>query len=186
MTLFDQAFAYLIQDEGTTYTNNPGDSGGPTKFGVTKKAYAAFLHIDVTDDVIAGLTITEAKQFYAETFWKPLLCDQISKPALAIAVFDTAVLHGAMTTAMRVQRALNLVSPNSLEVDGHIGTQTLAALSAVSEASFLWAFGWILINRIDLVIQTHPDYEVFRRGWETRTSRLLTLLDPAVLTKLSS
>ena len=57
MTLgFQLAFNYLLGDEGHKFTNDPDDSGGPTKFGITKKAYEAYWKCSATDEQIENMT----------------------------------------------------------------------------------------------------------------------------------
>ena len=37
-------FKFIIEQEGTSYTDTPGDPGGPTRYGVTLETWRAFNH----------------------------------------------------------------------------------------------------------------------------------------------
>lgn len=40
MKTIDDIISDIIRAEGTAYTNDPRDSGGPTKYGITQAALA--------------------------------------------------------------------------------------------------------------------------------------------------
>lgn len=172
---FDLAFAYLLGDEGIVFTNNPKDPGGATKFGVTKKAFEAFLKksVDVSD--IENMTSDTAEWFYHESYWRPLRLDQISKASIAIAIFDTAVLYGPGTSAIMAQKAVSVCGA-TIKLDGHLGDKSIEAFNIVKEGGFLQRFHDFILVHIDDVIQRNPEEEEFRKGWTNRTARLLTLI----------
>ena len=61
--MFDQAIEVILKHEGG-YANNPNDSGGETKYGISKRSYPELN--------IRGLTRDYAKKIYEQDFWKPL------------------------------------------------------------------------------------------------------------------
>lgn len=174
MSTFDRAFAFTVEAEKAVYTNDPRDSGGPTKYGVTLRAYASFLGREVSPEEIQALTEEQAKAFYLARYWTPLCCDLITNPAIALCLFDAAVLNGVGTSALLAQEALSTCSI-PLKFDGHIGDKSIAGFNAVREEEFLQAFHGLLLHRIDSVIALNPKNEVFRKGWINRANRLLTL-----------
>lgn len=171
---FDQAIEYLFKNENTIYTNNPRDSGGPTKYGVTLKAYASYLGRQVTPEEMENLTEAEAKSFYFARYWAPLSCPRIVHTSVAIALFDTGVLYGVGTTALLAQEALSACGV-PLKFDGHVGDKTIAAFNRVEEDDFLEAFHDLILHRIEQVVALNPKNQDFRKGWITRAKRLLTL-----------
>lgn len=81
---FDAAIAPLLKREGG-YVDDPADSGGETKFGISKKA---FPNLD-----IASLTEEDARNIYRKEYWDKVGADQLPPEAQTL-VFDAAVNHG--------------------------------------------------------------------------------------------
>lgn len=182
---FDTAFNYLIGDEGSKYTNDPRDSGGPTKWGITKKTYESFFKHPAAEAEISGMTSDTAKQIYLVEYWKPLRCTEIQSLVLTVSFFDSAVLYGVGTTALLIQRSVNLCGA-TLKLDGVIGDKTLATINSVGGGAqgtrFLTnTFCGLLLEHIDAVIVANPKDEVYRRGWTQRADRLLRLLNDQYL-----
>lgn len=57
---FERAFSCVLQNEGV-YVNDPSDSGGETKYGISKRSYP---NLD-----IKNLTLEEAKKIYFCDYW---------------------------------------------------------------------------------------------------------------------
>lgn len=172
---FTFAFSYLIQDEGTRFVNDPRDSGGPTKFGITMVSYSAFLGRPVTLGEMEELSIVNAENFYRRRFWGPLQCDKINDQSVATCLFDSAVLYGPNTAILLAQRALSTLGA-TLKFDGLPGDKTTAALNAATRAAFISAFVEQVMIRINNVIAGDEKNERFRVGWTNRATRLLSLL----------
>jgi len=64
---FDEAFDVLIGHEGG-YVNYPGDPGGHTKFGISKRA--------CTWLGIKALNLAQTKAIYRRDYWVPAGCDR--------------------------------------------------------------------------------------------------------------
>lgn len=174
VTTFDRALDYLFTDEGVKFVNDPDDSGGPTKFGVTQKSYSNFIGYPVTADMMQALTEEDVTLFYRHEFWTPLSLGRVNDPGIAIAIFDTAVLYGITATACMTQQALN-VSGGLLRVDGILGDRTIELLNQATRLAFLNDFKRFVMQRIDTLVRTNPKDAKFRQGWENRAQRLLTL-----------
>ena len=86
VSTFNQAILFTLRWEGgDSYTNDPVDPGGETKFGISKRAYP--------DIDIKSLTRTEAEVIYKRDYWDKANCESM-EPKLAIAVFDSSVNCG--------------------------------------------------------------------------------------------
>jgi lysozyme family protein len=111
---WDSAIAFTLKMEGgdVAAENNPADPGGLTKFGISQKAYPS---LD-----IPNLTLEDAKKIYRRDYWEACRCDELP-PALAVAVFDTAVNQGTGKAKRLLQIALDV------DVDGVIGDKTISA-----------------------------------------------------------
>lgn len=190
MTAFDICFNYLIlKDESSKYVNNPNDSGGPTRWGITKKTYADFFHRnieDIPDSEIEQMPPTVAKQIYTALYWFPLSCDKILDLGFACALFDCEVLYGVGTIGIIMQKAL-ISCGVAIKLDGHFGDRSAEALNGFvgggdqNRRSLMRALQDQLIDRADEIIAAHPKDEVFRNGWIARTNRLDNLLFPGYL-----
>lgn len=171
---FKEAFAYALLNEGREYTDTPHDAGGPTKMGVTQRAYEAYLKREVSVDEMKSLTIENAMRFYESQYWHPLQCEALTDSAISTALFDTGVLYGVGSAVKLAQKALCLCSLG-IRIDGEMGPKTLRALNAVSRDQFLVNFHLFVVQRIDAIITLHPNNQKFRYGWMRRARRLLTL-----------
>jgi len=171
---FERARAYLLPNESSTYTNDPDDRGGPTRWGVTQKAYSEFLKRPVTPEEIAGLSWEDTKSFYAMMYWRKLWCERMKRAPIAVAIFDTAVLYGCLASSTAAQSAL-IMGGAALNLDGHMGGKTVAYLNMASPRIFLSNFHRYILLRIDKVIAERPTNEKYRKGWTKRADRLLTL-----------
>jgi lysozyme family protein len=88
------------------------DSGGPTKYGISQRAYPG---LD-----IAALTRQQALDIYARDYWAPIQGDALPG-ALALVVFDASVNQGDQRAVRLLQLCLGV------ETDGIMGPETLAA-----------------------------------------------------------
>lgn len=91
---FEVALDFLFPSEGG-YVNNKSDKGGPTNMGVTQSTYNRYRQekgLPLSD--VKNITKSEAKEIYYKMYWKVSGADKVSDPNLAVALFDTAVLHG--------------------------------------------------------------------------------------------
>lgn len=173
---FDQAFEYLIQPgiEGSTFTNDPKDKGGPTRYGVTQHALATYLGRDVTVEEVRDMTPELAKAVYFHDYWIPLSCDRLSKFGTALCIFTSGVLYGIGTAANMAQRSANICG-GTLKIDGDIGDMSVATLNVIKQEEFLKAFRSLVLLRINTIIATNPSDEKYRHGWENRADKLLAM-----------
>lgn len=122
----------IISIEGG-YVNDPSDSGGETKYGITiavakKYGYAGDMH---------KLPYDLAFKIYSEKYWDSLNLSIVEKiaPKIAEEMADTGVNMGIDRSAKFLQRCLNVLNNKGVSfpdiiVDGDIGGKTLSALSA--------------------------------------------------------
>jgi lysozyme family protein len=132
MNTFESALKHTLGIEGD-YSNDPRDSGGATRYGITERKARAWGY---TGDM-RGLPIDLAKRIYRADYWDIIRLDPIAEvaPEVALEMFDTAVNCGPGVAARFLQRALNIFNQqgtqySDLEVDGLIGMNTITALRA--------------------------------------------------------
>ncbi len=132
MSIKEKIINSIIDIEGG-YVNDPKDSGGETKYGITKATAYAYGYTKSMRDLPREL----AFEIYAKKYWDKLnlsLVEALST-ALAEELADTAVNMGPETAAKFLQRALNVLNMqgrkyDDLIVDGDLGQKTLGALRA--------------------------------------------------------
>lgn len=165
---FEQAFGEILGFEGG-YSNDPDDSGGKTKYGITEStARKAGYEGEMKD-----LTLESAKKMYYELYWKRWNYHKIKDQRIAVEMFDQAVNMGPVTANKNLQKAYNLLNcgkAGDLKVDGVIGPITLAYVNRYPYMTDLLQLLNVLQAKhyIDIV-ESNPSQEKFFRGWLKRT-----------------
>ena len=149
--IWNYAFQVLMDNEGG-YVNDPNDSGGVTKYGISKKAYP--------DLDIPNLTIAQAMEIYRRDYWDRCKCDYIPD-ALSVAVFDFAVNSGVKTAIKKLQIALGV------KADGIIGNQTVGACNRLPVKKVLDDY---MNLRLDYLMSL-PKWKYYGNGWGSRVER---------------
>lgn len=149
--VWNTAFDLLMINEGG-YVNDPNDSGGQTKYGISKKAYP--------DLDIKNLTIAQAMEIYHKDYWDRCKCDYIPD-ALSVAVFDFAVNSGVKTAIKKLQIALGV------KADGIIGNQTVGACNRLPLKKVLDDY---MNLRLDYLMSL-PKWKHYGNGWGSRVER---------------
>lgn len=187
MNNFDIAFWYLLGNEGTTFTNDPNDPGGATKYGVTLRTFRSLVDQSATVSDIENLTPDQAKVVYNLGYWMPgpMRCADMVPLEIAIAIFDVGILYGPNISAMLTQRALNQAFGAGLAIDNDLGPASLKFINEHASAmEFLAEFYEEVIIRIHNLVVINPSLEVFKVGWTKRADRLLSLTNSGFLTGL--
>ena len=133
----EQIIEGVLQREGSTFTDDPKDSGGPTRWGITQAVLSKWRGMKATTADVANLTKVEARSIYFARYvdlpgYRPLL--SIS-PLIAEELIDTGVNTGPARATEMLQRALNALNRQGrdypdVKVDGECGPGTVAALQA--------------------------------------------------------
>lgn len=174
----DALVAAIIAREGSVYTDDPADPGGPTKFGVTIPALAAFRDCDpakITAADIEALQEFDAKQVYHRILeGDTLVARCAADPLLCELVLDMVVNHGHAKAIVLVQRALGITD------DGVAGPATAKALEAAVALDSRSFTREVLIARV-LFRATHvkavPESLKFLKGWLARDMAFVRKFD---------
>lgn len=151
MIKFDTIIPIILKREGG-YVNDPKDSGGETKFGISKRAYP--------NEDIKNLTIERAKEIYYQDYWKPLNLHLLNSGFLAIHVFDMAVNAGRKTAVKMLQRIIKTT------VDGAIGFNT--ARAANNTVGVVENYIIARENYYKNLVIKRPKNAKFLKGWLNR------------------
>lgn len=161
----------IIRIEGG-YVNNPNDSGGPTKYGITQSVARSFGYSGDMIDLPRDL----AFHIYSAKYWDSVHGDdlEILSSALAAEVVDTAVNMGVKRAGEFLQRSINVLNNrgkicSDLVVDGMIGAATVTAvrdyIAARETATLIKALNCLQgAFYIELAERREKD-EAFVYGW---------------------
>jgi lysozyme family protein len=114
-------------DRAGGYTNDPKDSGGETKWGISKRAHP---HLTIKD-----VTYKQAVDIYEKTYYNSRY-DYILDDKLAFKLFDMGILNGPKRAITHIQRAVNNHGLH-IYVDGSFGPLTLTAINNI-DRDFLY------------------------------------------------
>ena len=115
------------------YSNNPSDTGGPTRWGITQ----AVARSNGYDGDMKQYPREMAVAVYLKRYWEQPKINKVALISMPIAeeLFDTAVNMGVAWPPLFLQQALNGFNDQGthyadIAVDGDIGPATLTALTA--------------------------------------------------------
>jgi lysozyme family protein len=164
---FNDAVEFTLRKEGVL-NNNPNDSGGLTKFGITQKTLDAFAKAHEQKSFsVSQLTVEGAIEIYYAEYWRAPKIDQLPRE-LQGPVFDFVVNSGG-TAVKQLQAILGVAQ------DGDIGPVTLAKLVDMQPQALRRLRNSYITARLvflaDLV-QHQPKDVVFIEGWVRRVTSL--------------
>jgi len=166
--LFEIAFSYIMQFEGESYTNDPIDPGGETKYGISKRSFP--------DINIKNLTREQAKKIYYQNFWIPSMANKIIDDEFSVKYFDICVNMGIRRAGVIVQKLVNLFSSSSIPEDGVMGSKTLHSLNELLSGKrkqvALLALAGFQFDRYLELMTARPVMKKYAAGWTVRAMRI--------------
>lgn len=174
MSAFDAAFDHVLGVEGG-FVDDPSDSGGATRYGVTERVARASGY---TGDM-RELPIETARAIAKKQYWDILSLDAIASLShrVALELFDTGYNMGVSVAGRFLQRALNVLNDGGtrwpdLEVDGVVGPMTVHAFARLiqlrkdrGERAMLNALNAQQAVRYMEIAEARPKDEKFVFGW---------------------
>lgn len=170
--------AFVIDTfEGWKYTDDPVDTGGATKFGITLRTLQYYRRLItnnpllvVTKADVAQLTHEEAVACGLAVFFVAPAIDALPDWRLQLAVYDYGFHSGEPRAITALQSAIAL---DVADQDGVIGPQTLAVLAAQPEP--LLVVMRVLTSREEFMqdlMDRNATQRRFMFGWWRRTTKL--------------
>lgn len=158
----NKMIAKLIGIEGG-YVNDPSDSGGATKYGITQATARAN---GFTRDM-KEMSEKVATAIYIKQYWNDRYLEVGNK--LAWTIFQIGVVMGVATAVQTLQKTLNEDKPAQLlEVDGVFGTKTIEECKRQS-ATILGRYILNIQKRFDNIVLAKPQNKKFLKGWKNRS-----------------
>ena len=156
---FEQAFKILLDFEGG-YSDEAGDPGGKTRFGVTEAvARANGYEGDMTE-----FPVESAQAIYRKSYWDRCRVDDLPEP-IQYAVFDAAVNSGTGQSVKWLQEAVGA------SVDGIIGPGTIQT-AKMMDPQILRSK---LIGKRLGSMTKFSDWKNAGAGWANRISKILEM-----------
>jgi lysozyme family protein len=167
-----RAFAHTVGVEGD-YSDDPKDSGGKTRYGITERVARAHGYTGPMDE----LPIDLAGQIYRSDYWDLIRLDDVAElsPDVACELFDSAVNVGQAMAVMWLQRSLNALNDGAsrwpdVPVDRLMTPVTLHALAGQlhrpkGEQVLLKALNALQGAHYIALAEARPKDERFVAGW---------------------
>lgn len=164
----DQIIDRILRAEGSTFTHDPADRGGPTRHGITLRRLRQWRkdsHLTAHD--VEALTRAEAREIYRSDYIVAPGFDRLSEGDLRLLLVDYGVLHGTRTAIRALQRILRVTT------DGVLGPITRAALRRSSETGVYYDLVAARMKLIVNIVVRDPTQLRFLRGWTSRVMEYL-------------
>ena len=163
-------YAMVAKWEGTGYSNNPADRGGPTKFGITARVLGEYLGKPVTPDQVKAMPWSQALAIYRERYWRGSNIDRLPE-VLQPVIFDMAVNHGPGTAMRLLQHALGDLGRPVIG-DGRLGKITTGITAGLLKDRGAKAIIDAICDRrrdyYQDIIAHDPSQRTFQHGWLER------------------
>lgn len=168
MADYKKLIPFILRWEGG-FVNDPHDAGGATNKGVTLATYEAYCRAKgyprPTVERLRNLTHREWEDIYKTMYWDRWQADHIHHQPIANILVDWLWMSGEYGIKIP-QRLLGV------DVDGRVGTQTLAAINAQDPRTLFDNLKAARIGFINDICHRRPRNERFRRGWLNRLNAL--------------
>jgi len=170
MTMIDGILTDVMKAEGwDRYTNHPADSGGPTKWGITLKAYRSLVDKEATEMTIRNLTEAEARAFYFKFYVVEPNFHKLH-PLIMPLVVDCGVNHGPKRASKWFQKAVGA------KQDGVIGPKTLEAAEGAVQSSIYLLICAYRFRFYGAIVGRDRSQAAFISGWNNRGAKFLVAL----------
>ncbi len=178
MALLQYAMPTIFLQEGK-FSNDPGDPGGPTNYGISlrflKDADLEFAdinhdgHIDIED--IKAMNVGDATKLYDIYFWSRYKYGLIDNQELATRLMSICINAGPMVAHQAVQRAIMSVNHNLVIIDdGVLGPKTITAINSCNRDAIIAAYKSEVSNFYRGLVQMKPQFAKYLKGWLNRVN----------------
>lgn len=159
---YDSILGNVLEWEGG-YSNDEGDSGGPTKYGITIHDARLYWKKNATAADVRAMPLSVAKQIYRERYWTPVRGADLPS-GVDYSVMDYGVNSGIARSAMVLQRIIGVAD------DGRIGPITLAATKAYVDKYGAKQLVAKLNDERLAFLKRLSIWGIFGRGWARRVA----------------
>ncbi len=167
MTIDQLLDGVIAREGGGTFTNDPADKGGPTKYGITARTLANYrgMSRSATIAEVKALTEDEARAIYRTQYVRPF--DAIPFDHLRAQLADFGVTSSPIEAVKTLQRCLGV------EPDGVIGDRTKVAVLNQPQRYTNNALVAFRCQYYAEIVRKNPSQVKFLVGWLTRACDFL-------------
>jgi lysozyme family protein len=158
MADFSTILPIVLVWEGTTYTDDPADNGGATRYGITQGTLSNYLGRQASKDEVRNLKMDVVQAIYRKKYWDVINGDKLGN-GLSLMLLDAAINHGTSKAIQFLQQALKIT------IDGGFGPKTL---QAVNDAPSQYNLILSISNLRRARYQSLDDFPRFGKGWLNR------------------
>lgn len=156
---YNDAMTRVYADEGG-YSNDAGDPGGPTMYGITIIDGRKYWKADATADDMKNMSKAVAAGIYQKHYADPLAYNQLPS-GVDYAVLDYGINSGISRAAKVLQKIVGVPQ------DGIMGPATVTAANKADQVKTVNA---IYAERLAF-LKSLKTWSIFGRGWGSRCQR---------------
>ena len=166
MSAFKAAMVHILDIE-KGYSDRKADRGGPTNYGISTRAYSAFLGRPASPADVRAMPASHAEKIYRMNYWDTLKLDLISEFPIQLVLFDQAVNRGPMAAVKTLQSVIGI------HEDGILGPITRAKILAFRQDFVVYSFLMESIAAYVRIAQSDPSQNANLMGWLNRVRVLM-------------
>lgn len=168
--LADMIERVLVREGRDTYTDDPSDAGGPTKWGITQETLGEWRGHPVAAKDVLMLGKDEAVTIYRRKYMAPF--EKVRDPALQELLFDFSANHGVGAAATAVQTVLKRIGYYTGRIDGDFGDASKEALAKVqNDAALFYAVKCERLESYMRYAGRAPANVIYLGGWANRNDQ---------------
>jgi len=172
MTRFDECIQHTLDVEGG-FVNDPDDSGGATKWGITLGFYRSYVDSEATVEDIRTLGRKQAKKIYRRKFWRPaeFAVDGCTYSDLPVGpdrqALSMAINAGWKKSHTIIQKAI-VDAGGETSTDGWLGPSTVTEASKIDAETLIERIAINLATFYAEIVLADRSQQKFLEGWMFR------------------
>jgi lysozyme family protein len=171
---YEQALTEVLKSEGG-YSNDPGDPGGPTNFGITINDYRSYINAHGTAQDVRRMTLDQAKTIYKSKYWDAVGCDLLPS-GIDYCVFDYGVnsgigrakrILGEFPTVIKTDpvKAINAICDERINFLRRLGTFRRFGQGWTTRVAHVRALSIVMAHKVTTPTATIPVVQHLTRAW---------------------
>ena len=183
MAELSKAFQEIVIPFEGVYSNDSGDSGGVTVFGLTvvyDKDWDGWKLVDkyrkqprFPQNLNNPEILQSAEEYYKTHYWDKMKLDSVDSQKIATELFDIGLNMGISIAGKFIQRAVNVLNRqgtlwDNISVDGIIGPKTISVINQAPEKETYKILNSLQGSRYVEICESNESQEKFLRGWLSR------------------